>query len=259
MKTINENIQALCIRSNQQLKTAQNSARQGDYGSATSLLVTAFEERTKAVVLQIVDLGFPIVNDFSDLEYIFRQHDARHYIGFFVDCFYEIIEDFKIIIERCRDDKSFIFKIAKFGEDEKIQQDLLDWGLKKIDSFLKKVDFYQNIEQTRQNGLYVDVLNHRFTKDLTHEDYQFVKSRLKKVHILSKDLFEMKENYELDLLPSIDDSKQKLQETNIPSHLVTAIQLVKKERSKAFNSIRLKLNLLRKELVDSDFKQINNQ
>ena len=259
MNIKNEKIHALCDRSNQQLKTAENSAKSGDYGSATSLLVTAFEERTKAVVLQIVDLGFPIVNDYTDLDYIFRQHDARHYIGFFVDCFYEIIEDFKIIIERCRNDKSYIFKLAKFGKDERIQKDLFDWGLTKIDSFLKKVDFYQNIEQTRQNGLYVDVLNHRFTKDLTHEDYLFVKSRLKKVHVLSKDLFEMKENYELDLLPSIDDSKQKLQETNIPSHLVTAIQIVKKKRSKAFNSIRFKLNLLRKELIDSDFKQINNQ
>lgn len=259
MKTINENIQALCIRSNQQLKTAQNSAQQGDYGSATSLLVTAFEERTKAVVLQIVDLGFPIMNDLSDLEYIFRQHDARHYIGFFVDCFYEIIEDFKLIIERYRNDKSFKFNIVKFDEEERLQQDLLNWGLNKIDSFIKKIDFYQNIEQTRQNGLYVDVLNHKFTNELTHEDFLFVKSRLNMIHLLSKDLLEMKEIYELDLFPSIDDSIQKLTQTNISSHLVNAIQLVKKERSKVFNSIKFKLNSFRKVLIESNIKKINNQ
>lgn len=246
---IHEKIQALCKRSDQQLKTSRSNAKNGDYGSATSLLVTAFEERTKAVVLQIVDLGLPIINNFSEIEYIFHQHDARHYIGYFVDCFYEIIEDFKIVLERCRNNKDYVFKVARFGQDEETQRELITWGLAKIHSFLEKIDFYKNIEKTRQKGLYVDVLNHRFSEDLNEEDYLFVKSRLDTIHLLSQELIEMKGLDDMDLLPSLEDSREKIAQTNIPSHLVSAIELVKKERSKAFKFIRNQLIEIQQQLT----------
>lgn len=249
---IHEKIQALCKRSDQQLKTSRTNAKNGDFGSATSLLVTAFEERTKAVVLQIVELGFPIINNFSEIEYIFHQHDARHYIGYFVDCLYEIIEDFKIVLDRCRDDKNYVFKVARFGKDEETQKELIQWGLKKVHSFLEKIDFYKNIEKTRQKGLYVDVLNHRFSEDLNKEDYLFVKARLNTIHLLSRDLVEMKWFDDSDLMPSLQDSREKMAQTNIPGHLIIAIEIVKKERSKAFKFIKNQLLQIQEQLIRTE-------
>ncbi len=249
MKTTKDKIDALILNSNKLLKSSKNISESGDFGTATAILVTAFEEKTKAVVLQIIELGFPIVNNLSDLDYIFRQHDARHYIGYFIDCLYEIINDLKKLIDRFRNDKNYIRKLANFAKDKDVQKDILEWGFKKIESFMAKIDFYQNIERTRQAGLYVDVLNHNFgDQEITENEYKFVKRRLQKVHLLSKDLFNLKLNFDMDELDAIDKSKENLEKANVPIHLLSAIQIVKKERSKAFNILRKQLLYLKDEL-----------
>ena len=54
---------AKCVKNaDEKLSDAENLANKGSYGTASSLLVTSFEERCKAVTLQIIDLGFDLGN-----------------------------------------------------------------------------------------------------------------------------------------------------------------------------------------------------
>lgn len=252
---IDKKIDALCKGAEEKLRISYDIAAKGDFGTATALLVTAFEERTKAVVLQFIDLGLPLTEHFSNIEYIFRQHDARHYIGFIVDCIHEVIEDLITLMNQLRGKKEQIKKMIKFSTDQDTQEKLGQWILKKIDSFCEKIDFYQNIEKKRQNGLYIDILEHgTVNQKLEQNDYLFVKQRLNSVHILSSNLSDMKNNNaDQDQQLSIEEAKQRMIETNTPDYIKDAIKLVKKERNKAFNQIRNKLLEIKQAITEDDF------
>ena len=242
IEQIQQKIDLLVSNAIEKLEVAETSAQKNDFKTATALLVTAFEERTKAAVLQFVDLGFPIVNQVTDLDYVFRQHDARHYIGFFVDCMYEVFDDIKPILKEIARDKNYLLSLLKLDQDLEMQMKLIQWIASKTDSFLEKLDFYQNIEKTRQSGLYIDVLDHgTLGASMNEEDYLFIKSRLNTIHLLSSDLKDIKIDHMNGGLPELEDSKNEMLNHDMPSHIVSAIKLVRKERNKVFDDLRIKL------------------
>jgi AbiV family abortive infection protein len=79
----------------QKLKSSLILSQFGDFNTATAILFTSFEERKKVVLLQLIDLGIPINLEIKSIKILFRNHDYRSYIGYFIDCFYEIINDLK--------------------------------------------------------------------------------------------------------------------------------------------------------------------
>ncbi len=232
-------INELIDNSNSKLRSSELLADVGDYSTGTAILVTAFEEKTKALVLQLTDFGFPLVNDISDLDYIFKHHDMRHFIGFFVDCLYEIFDDalqFALKVMRDREFRETVL-IRKWSDEMNIEA--FQWFNSKCESFLKKVDFYQNIERQRQCGLYVDVIrNITPNTRITRDDFFFVKERLNAIHKMSDDLKEFSVQLEPDFMKTFNETKVKLVEMNVPSFVVQGIELVKKERNGAFKRIR---------------------
>lgn len=235
-------IEDLISNSNSKLLSASLLADNSDYSSAISLLVTAFEEKTKAVVLQFLDLGYKLVDNIKDLDYIFKHHDGRHYIGYLIDCVTEIVYDCKDLLNRLINDQKFVEEILTLKVNSKKEELLLLWINQKIDSFINKIEFYQNIEKTRQNGLYIDVLTKGKTrKKITKKDFDFVKNKLNNVHLLSQFLLEIKNNTDKKIIDSLTVSRNNVIEKKIPTHISSSILLIKKERNKTFNEIRKSL------------------
>lgn len=254
MKDIQNSIERLIVNSEQKLESAQLLSNNGDFSTATAILVTAFEEKSKAVILQFVELGYQLVSDMPELDYVFRQHDARHYIGFFVDCAYEVINDLKTLLYQFMTDVKFSDEILNFlasgFENLEIELQINDWLKRKISSFIEKATFYQTIEITRQNGLYMDVLtNGKPKKKIGKEDYLFVKNRLNTIHLLSKDVKELKENNHISVIESLAKSKQDMIQQKMSDHISSSLLLVKSKRSKGFNKIKNTL----KEMLDEYF------
>lgn len=231
-------INELIINSKSKLDSSEVLALRGDYNTASAILVTAFEERVKALVIQLLDFGLPIVNDLSELEYVFNQHDSRHYIGFFIDCLFEILEDLLPVIQRMGNDKEFKLRIVKIDLTNEMYSSIITWLKKKSLSFIEKVDFYQNIEKKRQQGLYYDVLKNTHSSEIIKEEYNFIKLRLNSVHILSDELLKVKLEKQQDFIKTLEETKNELIIKNTPSYITKYIQFVRKKRSKGFNKIR---------------------
>jgi AbiV family abortive infection protein len=254
MKDIQNSIETLIVNSEQKLEAANLLAKSGDFSTSTAILVTAFEEKSKAVILQFVDLGYQLVNEVSDLDYIFKQHDARHYIGFFVDCIYEVMSELKAILYQFMTDVKFADEILNFlasgFENPEIEKQINDWLKRQISSFIEKTTFYKAIETTRQNGLYMDVLaKGGVKKKIDKEDYLFVKNRLNTIHLLSKDIKELKDSNHITIIESIVKSKQNIIQQKMPDHISSSLLLIKSKRNKGFNKIKQTLN----EMLDEYF------
>lgn len=255
MNDYTHKINALIINSKSKLDAANALASSGDYMTASAILVTAFEERVKAVVIQLLDMGLPIVNDISELEYVFNHHDSRHYIGFFIDCMHEVLEDLFPVLLRMREDKEFMHRVLRNDLSDEMLTSVVAWLKQKSASFITKVDFYQNIEKQRQHGLYIDVLRDGSSKKpMSEEDYLFIKQRLNSVHILSNEIRKVKTDPMSDVIESIEESKQEIANNNAPSYVAKSLQFVRKERNDGFKKIR-KVLIGFNESIESEIKK----
>ena len=226
-----------CVRNaEEKLNSAELLANSGDYKTACSILVTAYEERVKAIALQLIDLGFSITDNINDIDYLFKHHDLRHYIGYFIDCLSEIFKDFQKIVEliKANPEPKLLFQLLN---DPSTLNEFSNWLLIKINLFIEKIDFYRNIENYRQMGLYVDVVGHgKPNKNLTKDEYEFIKDKLNSVHQLSYFLHEFKPM-------TIEESKQlekintDLIDEQVPIKIKETVDLVKQEKKKLFNKI----------------------
>lgn len=241
---------AKCVKNaDEKLSDAENLANKGSYGTASSLLVTSFEERCKAVTLQIIDLGFDLGN-LNDIQYIFTQHDFRHYIGFFADCFNEIMKDMEKALNVLREFSS-LEAILEFIVQPDNVNTLKNWFAEKIDSFIKKIDFYKNIEYKRQNGFYVDIYSGKTPTHISAQEYENIKLKLNSIHWISTQL-----NYVLEAEWWNKGEEKKaflpvaVSMELLPDQVQKTISVVRKKRNKLFNVIKKKLFDLRLELID---------
>ncbi|GEM_PF-4513555 len=251
MNNLAEKIRELDNNAEQKLRAAEILASNGDFPTASAILVTAFEERTKALVAQLMELGFPLATEISELDYVFKHHDTRHYIGFFVDCMHEIFDDVLPFFLSIIQDEIFRNKVLKLQFTPEMENAFLNWMKSKTKSFLSKVDFYQNIEKHRQCGLYIDILRDGTTSEqLSKDDYLYIKDRLNAVHSMSKEMKEIKQEQDAHVLESIEDSRKQMLEHNMPSLISQGIEIVKKERKNAFKRIRRELNAFSETLIE---------
>lgn len=232
------------------LSDAEDLANKGSYGTASSLLVTSFEERCKAFTLQMIELGLPLGN-INDIQYIFTQHDFRHYIGFFVECLNEIMTDFDkclILIKKVNSREELLELVLKPENVDVIKR----WLPEKIDSFIKKIDFYRNIETRRQKGLYVDIYNGITPTQTSKQDYENIKLKLNSIHWISSHLSIIIEaewwNKGAEKRSFLQYSKAR---ESLPEQVQETIIIVKKKRSKLFQIISRKLTSFKNELVDN--------
>lgn len=243
MKNIENKIQELIDNANQKIYSAELLALNGDYGTASSILVTAFEERTKATVLQLIDFGFPLADDISELDYVFKHHDSRHYIGFFVDCLNEVTNDLIPILHKIFTNKEYLLRILAIDLTEEEHSQMTNWINTKKSSFLSKIDFYQNIEKNRQTGLYIDVLNRSSDiKLIAQDDYNYIKERLSNIHILSDDLMKIKTENDRQMMESFEESSQEMDKMEMKLSVAKGLETIRKKRNGAFNYIREQIN-----------------
>jgi AbiV family abortive infection protein len=239
------NFLELMKNADQKLVSAEKLTEIGDFYSASSLLVTAFEERTKALVLQLSIIGFPLKIDCKDWEYIFSHHDSRSYIGFAIDCLYEIIKDLKDELNKMYLDPEYKLKVLNFLNNNELQKSFLKWCILKMESFIDKIDFFQSIQEKRQNGLYVDILRQK-NLSVNKEMYNEIKMKLSSIHKLSEDLIEIKDLIDFSNISKSDQWKIKNQ---FPIILSEKINRIKKERSKYFKQIKKELIDFKEELI----------
>jgi len=251
MENLSERIEQLTKNADQKLAAAELLASQGDFPTASAITVTAFEERTKALVVQLMELGFPLANELSELEHVFKHHDTRHFIGYFVDCMHEVLTDIFPFLLRLIQDEEFRNAVLKLNLTPEMESSLMNWMKSKTNSFLAKMDFYENIEGQRQCGLYIDILRNGTTnKQLSEEDYLFIKDRLNAVNIMSQEMKGIKSEQDAHVLETIQDSREQMLERNMPSLITQGIKIVKKERRNAFKRLRRELNTFNETLYE---------
>lgn len=246
MTNTRNNFLELMKNADQKLVSAEKLTEIGDFYSASSLLITAFEERTKALVLQLSIIGFPLKIDFKDWEYIFIHHDSRSYIGFAIDCLYEIIKDLKDELNKMYLDPDYKLKVLNIINNNELQKSFLKWCILKMDSFIDKIDFFQSIQERRQIGLYVDILKQKNLL-VNMEMYNQIKMKLSSIHILAEDLIEIKDLIDFS---NISKSVQWKIKNQFPIILSEKINRIKKERSKYFKKINKELIDFKEELID---------
>lgn len=240
-----------CIKNaKEKLDDAEHLANKGSYGTASSILVTAFEERSKAVTLQLIDLGVPLGN-LNEIEYIFTQHHFRHYIGFFVECFSEIIKDLEKVLILIKKDPRPEAMLELFNNPENIKQ-LKSWLVEKIDSFSEKIEFYRDIENNRQKGLYVDVLRGNTPTDMSKKDYDDIKKKLNCIHWIS---FNLSSILESEWWNKGEEKKIFSKDVNsikeLPFGVQKTIKVVRKKRGKLFQTMAIKLDNFKQDIVES--------
>jgi AbiV family abortive infection protein len=244
--------QELMKNADQKLVSAEKLTDIGDFYSASSLTITAFEERTKALVLQLSIIGFPLKINFKDWEYIFSHHDSRSYIGFVVDCLYEIIKDLKVELNKMYLDPEYKLKVLNLLNNNELQNSFLKWCILKMESFIDKIDFFQSIQEKRQNGLYVDILKQK-NLSVNRDMYNEIKMKLSSIHKLSEDLIEIKDLIDFTNISESDQGKLKNQ---FPIILSEKINIIRKERSKYFKKIKKELIDFKEELID-EYNKLN--
>jgi len=159
-------------------ESAEDLARVEHYGPACSLLVLAGEEASKAMVLLARYQGLEIVPQMKKWrQNMMSRHEPRHefsqlgaLLERMVDSFIEGQEAF---LEH-RDEDEERAREARMKTIEGHAKRLLDDSTDEAQELQREVDWWENAEKLKQNGLYLDYNEEGWTrpKDITEDSYQ---------------------------------------------------------------------------------------
>jgi AbiV family abortive infection protein len=159
------------------LQSAKTLAEVGQYGPASSLIVLAGEEAFKAMTLLIRYKGLEIDDEMERWRTkMLSQHQPRHDVGTWMVLMKRLIDATVAGMEAYTEHYEENEEKAKEAR-MKVMTDranqLLDDENEEVQQLQKEIDWWQNADELKQQGFYVDYGSQGWSSpnDLTQEDF----------------------------------------------------------------------------------------
>lgn len=156
-------------------KEAEVLSQAGYYDTASFLLITSIEESVKSLILFLDYNGFQFRQRVNGIRTVFNQHGLRHNFAFVMLCFNHILKEVNRITKKISSQEPLGFENCSV-------EDWLRWMNWKIYQLEKEISWFESINETRENGLYVDVVqsSHSY-REIGKADYLLILEKAESV------------------------------------------------------------------------------
>lgn len=140
-------------RSERKFKSAELVAKDGDYESATSLLIVSNEELLKGLILYLSGQGFRL-RSIQGIKSLFANHKLRYLFALVLSVFSIAMNEMQFYIRKVLDDHDFLLE---FNPDTpEFKANLKKYFSDKLLDIKKEVLFFSAMDKSRQHGFYSD-------------------------------------------------------------------------------------------------------
>ncbi|MBS1527756.1 MAG: AbiV family abortive infection protein [Bacteroidetes bacterium] len=246
----------ILANSNRNMQAGKLLAKNGLYGPAISLQITALEEMIKCLIVLMDGNGFQLRKT-KGVHRFFKEHGIRHYTAFILLIVYLFGEDLTAKLELLIKAPQQLQYWLELSKDEKrIEQWAEKYFGNKMAQLKSELPFFIDMDRQRTSGFYCDhELDFHSPEMISKEKYEYANLRITKVIALAKGFISASESQSPVMKKHKTDLLRYFKDNNIYDRLS---QVFANRTGELFGNIDIWLEYFKSSLMDSSTRAGNN-